>query len=61
MKVGDLVKIDGGALGWAPEYDGVTGLIIDTDEEQGSVYVVTGRLGLEEFHTHYCEVISESR
>jgi len=60
VKVGDLVKIDGGSLGWAPEYAGVTGLITDTDEEQGSVYIIT-RFGLEEFHTHYCEVISESR
>ena len=60
MKVGDLVKIDGGTLGWASEFAGVTGLITDVDPEQGSVYVIT-ELGIEEFHTHYCEVINESR
>ena len=60
MKVGDLVKIDGGSLGWAAEFDGVTGLITDTDAEQGSVYIITEH-GLEEFHTHYCEVVNESR
>jgi hypothetical protein len=60
LKVGDLVKIDGGSLGWALEFAGVSGLIIDTDTEQGSVYVVTEH-GIEEFHTYYCEVINESR
>ena len=52
MQVGDLVKIDGGSLGWAPEFVGVTGLIIDDDPEQGSVYVITEH-GIEEFHTYY--------
>ena len=60
MQVGDLVKIDGGSLGWAAEFAGVTGLITDVDLEQGSVYVITDH-GLEEFHTYYCEVINESR
>jgi hypothetical protein len=60
MQVGDLVKIDGGSLGWAPEFVGVTGLITDVDTEQGSVYVMTEH-GLEEFNTYYCEVINESR
>ena len=60
MKVGDLVKIDGGSLGWAGKFAGVTGLITDVDLEQGSVYVITEH-GLEEFHTYYCEVINESR
>jgi len=60
LKIGDLVKIDGGSLGWAPEFAGVTGLIIDDDPEQGSVYVVTEH-GIEEFHICYCEIINESR
>ena len=62
MKVGDLVKMDFTSA-FRPEWqhlDGMLGVIIDTDIEQGSVFVVSQR-GMEEIHTTYIEVISESR
>ena len=60
MKVGNLVKMN---FTTRPEWqhlNGMLGVITDTDPEQGSVFVLSRR-GVEEIHTHYLEVISESR
>lgn len=60
--VGDLVRMDFTAalrLEWQ-HLDGTLGVIIDTDPEQGSVFVVSQR-GVEEIHTTYLEVINEGR
>jgi hypothetical protein len=62
MKVGDLVKMDFG-VGAGPEWqqlNGMLGVIIDTDPEQGSVFVLF-QGGMEEVHTCYLEVISGCR
>jgi hypothetical protein len=62
MNIGDLVKMDFTA-GCRPEWqhlDGTLGVIINTDPEQGSVFVVSQR-GVEEIHTTYLEVINEGR
>jgi len=62
MKVGDLVKMDFTSA-FRPEWqhlDGTLGVIIDTDPEQESVFVVSQR-GVEEIHTTYLEVINEGR
>ena len=61
MKVGDLVKMDFTAAS-RPEWqylDGTLGVIIDTDPEQESAFVVSQR-GVEEIHITYLEVINES-
>ena len=61
MKVGDLVKMDFG-VGAGPEwqqFNGMLGVITDTDPEQGSVFVLS-QCGVEEIHTCYLEVINES-
>jgi hypothetical protein len=60
--VGDLVRMDFTAAS-QPEWqhlDGTLGVIINTDPEQGSVFVVS-QYGVEEIYTTHLEVISESR
>ena len=59
--VGDLVRMDFTAAArdeWQ-HLDGMLGVIIDTDPEQGSVFVVSQR-GVEEIHTTYLEVVNKS-
>ena len=60
MNIGDLVKMDFGARYEWQQLNGMLGVIIDTDPEQGSVFVVSQR-GVEEIHTTYLEVINEGR
>ena len=72
MKVGDLVRVDysiaikpdhwdvhpPSVMEWQ-QFNGMLGVITDTDPEQGSVFVLS-QCGVEEIHTCYLEVINES-
>ena len=59
MRVGDLVKIDFGTLRWAKD-NGTMGIITEIDIEQMAAEVMT-HVGVEMIHTHYLEVVNESR
>ena len=59
MKVGDEVVIDFGALRGAND-NGTVGIITEIDTEQMAAEVMTYG-GVEMIHTHYLEVVSESR
>ena len=60
MNIGDLVKMNFMASTEWQHLNGILGVIIDTDPEQESVFVVSQR-GVEEIHTTYLEVINEGR
>ena len=61
MKVGDLVKMNFTRFSEHTEWqhlNGMLGVIIDTDPEQGSVFVLSQR-GMEEIHTTYLVVVNK--
>jgi len=60
MKVGDLVKMNFRTSSEWQHLNGMLGVIINTDPEQGSVFVVS-QLGVEKIHTTYLELLNESR
>ena len=59
MNIGDLVKMNFMASTEWQHFNGILGVIIDTDPKKESVFVVS-HLGTEEIHITYLEVINKS-
>ena len=56
MKVGDLARIDSDHM-IVEHFFGKVGIVVDVDQDQGSVYLLLDDV-IEEFHATYCRTVS---